>query len=112
MSIFSTIESKLFPPDVAAQVPLTGPVDVEAILINLAQETPGKLNWRDSIVDLLKLVGVDSGFHSRRELARELRYEGPMSDTPAMDRWLQQELMRRLSQSSAQIPGDLVAARR
>ena len=65
-----------------------GAVDVTAILDDLASKNPEKLDWRNSIVDLMKLVGMDSGLASRKELAKDLNYTGDTSDSASMNIWL------------------------
>src|SRR5689334_8960112 len=56
------------------------PVDVEAVLTALAEQNSEKLNWRTSIVDLMKLLSLDSGLGARKQLAEELDYSGDMND--------------------------------
>ena len=60
-------------------------VDVEAILNGLAQNSAEKLNWRTSIVDLMKLLGLDSSLGARKELAQELKYAGDTNDSASMN---------------------------
>ena len=71
-------------------------VDMEKVLDDMASKNPQKLNWRNSIVDLMKLVGMDSTLQERRELADEMGYTGDRSDTAAMNMWLHKKLMERL----------------
>ncbi|MBX3477103.1 MAG: DUF3597 domain-containing protein [Brevundimonas sp.] len=87
----------------AANAPQTGePVDVEAILDGLNQ---GKnLNWRTSIVDLMKLTGMDSSLAERRELAQELGYTGDTSDTATMNIWLHKQVMQKIRDNGGRIP--------
>jgi hypothetical protein len=86
----------------AAMGPLTfpQPVDVEAILRRIAAKRSEPLNWRKSIVDLMKLLGLDSSLTSRRELAYELGYAGSVDDTGAMNMWLHREVMHKLAESN------------
>ena len=63
-------------------------VDVTAILDDLASKNPEKLDWRKSIVDLMKLVGMDSSLAARKELAKDLNYTGDTSDSATMNIWL------------------------
>ena len=63
-------------------------VDIEQVLDGMASKNPQKLNWRTSIVDLMKLVGMDSTLQERKELADELGYSGDKSDSAAMNMWL------------------------
>ena len=74
----------------------SAPVDAEAVLIKLAAEHPQKLNWRDSIIDMMTLVGLEGNLSERRELASELGYQGDGKDTLAMDKWLHNAVMNRL----------------
>jgi hypothetical protein len=83
----------------AAQAPPTATierVDMEQVLDEMAAKNPQKLNWRNSIVDLMKLVGMDSTLQERKELADEMGYTGDKSDTAAMNMWLHKKLMERL----------------
>ena len=59
-----------------AAAPQQQPVDVAAVLTEMASKQPQKLDWRHSIVDLMKLLGLDSGLQDRKELAQELGYTG------------------------------------
>jgi hypothetical protein len=83
------------------------PVDVEAILEGLAARNPQKLNWRTSIVDLMKLLDLDSSQANRKELARELGYAGSTEDSAAMNIWLHREVMQRLAKSGGKVPSTL-----
>ncbi len=89
-------ETAVPPPAAPAQ-----PVDVEAVLTHMATKAGQKLNWRESIVDLMKLVGMDSSLAARRELAQDLGYTGDMSDSAAMNIWLHAKVMERLAQTRA-----------
>ena len=74
----------------AASVATAAPptVDVAAILNDLAAKNPEKLDWKRSIVDLMKLVGMDSSLGARKELAKDLNYTGDMNDSASMNIWL------------------------
>jgi pyruvate/2-oxoglutarate dehydrogenase complex dihydrolipoamide acyltransferase (E2) component len=72
-------------------------VDMEKVLDDMAAKNPQKLNWRGSIVDLMKLVGMDSTLQERRELADEMGYTGDKNDSAAMNMWLHKKLMERLT---------------
>ena len=85
------------------------PVDVEAILTKLASENKEKLNWKTSIVDLMKLVGMDSSITARKALATELHYTGDTNDSAAMNIWLHKEVMRKLADNGGKVPADLLA---
>ncbi|AKJ29143.1 DUF3597 domain-containing protein [Caldimonas brevitalea] len=82
-------------------------VDVEAVLNGLAQNNPQKLNWRTSIVDLLKLLDLDSSLAARKELAQELQYSGDTQDSAAMNVWLHKQVMRKLAENGGKVPADL-----
>ncbi len=83
------------------------PVDVEAVLDALNAKSPQKLNWRTSIVDLMKLVGLDSSFQHRQDLAAELGYTGDKNDSAAMNIWLHKAVMRKLAENGGKVPASL-----
>ena len=83
-------------------------VDVAATLDALAKKNSEDLDWKHSIVDLMKLVGMDSSLSARKELAQDLHYTGDTSDSAAMNMWLHKEVMRKLSENGAKIPQDLL----
>ena len=127
MGIFSSIKDAIFgqkakaatpPPTatlpeggtVAAQPPAAQPaatapvseIDVEA---NLAEMDQGKnLNWRTSIVDLMKLLGIDSSLDNRKELARELGYTGDLEGSAEMNLWLHKATMKELAKNGGKVP--------
>jgi hypothetical protein len=68
-------------------------VDVAAVLDGLAKQKKQKLNWRTSIVDLMKLLDLDSSSHARKELAEELHYSGDMKDSAKMNVWLHKQVI-------------------
>jgi hypothetical protein len=123
MSIFGTIMSAIFghakaatpgaapgsaaggatPP---ARAPMSN-VDVEAVLTKLASENKEKLDWRRSIVDLMKLLNLDSGLGARKELAKELGYTGDMNDSASMNIWLHKQVMQKLAANGGKVPADL-----
>ncbi|WP_457093795.1 DUF3597 domain-containing protein [Microvirga sp. P5_D2] len=82
-------------------------VDVEAVLTNLATQKGQKLDWRKSIVDLMKLLDLDSSLAARKELAQELNYTGDTSDSAAMNIWLHRQVMSKLAASGGKVPDDL-----
>lgn len=86
----------------------TGPVDVEAILNNLASKSSEKLDWRHSIVDTMKLVGMDSSLSARKELAGDLNYSGDTNDSATMNMWLHKEVMKKLAENGGKVPADLL----
>jgi hypothetical protein len=79
------------------------PVDVDGILDFMNEQRDQKLNWRTSIVDLMKLTGMDSTLAERRELANELGYTGDTSDTAAMNIWLHKQVIARIRADGGQI---------
>ncbi len=84
------------------------PVDIEAVLNDLAASNPQKLNWRTSIVDLMKLVGMESSLAERKELADELGYTGDKSDSAAMNIWLHKAVLKKLSENGGKVPASLM----
>ena len=66
-----------------------------------------KLNWKTSIVDLLKLLELDSSLASRKELAKELNYTGDTNDSASMNIWLHRQVMNKLAANGAQVAADL-----
>jgi hypothetical protein len=91
-----------------AQAPAQPVVDVEAALEKMAATTGQKLNWRTSIVDLMKLVGMDSSFENRKELARELGYTGDPGDSAAMNIWLHKRVMKELAAHGGKVPANML----
>jgi 3-oxoacyl-ACP reductase-like protein len=83
-------------------------VDIAAILNGLAAKNPEKLDWKRSIVDLMKLVGMDSSFAARRQLATELHYTGDPNDSASMNIWLHKEVLVKLSENGGQVPQELL----
>ncbi|QHI96263.1 DUF3597 family protein [Aristophania vespae] len=79
-------------------------VDVEAILKNLASKAGTKFNYQTSIVDLLKLLNMDSSLDSRRKLADELHYSGDKNNTEAMNIWLIKQVYGKLSENGGKVP--------
>ena len=84
-------------------------VDAKAVLEGLAAKNPQKLDWQHSIVDMMKLLGLDSSLSNRKELAQELHYTGDTDDSAAMNMWLHGEVMKKLSENGGQVPADLKA---
>ena len=82
-------------------------VDVEAILNNMAGSAGQPLNWRTSIVDLLKLLNLDSSLHSRKELAGAATTRGDTSDSASMNIWLHRQVMNKLAANGGKVPADL-----
>lgn len=129
MGIFSNILAKIFPashpsvatpaagaspssaaaasPSSAAPASRATTVDVEGILNGLARQNQQRLNWRTSIVDLMKLLGLDSGLEPRKALAQELHYTGDTSDSASMNTWLHKQVMTKLAENGGKVPEDL-----
>ena len=82
-------------------------VDVEAVLTGMQASAGQTLNWRSSIVDLLKLLGLDSSLQSRKELAAELHYTGDTNDSASMNIWLHRQVMNKLAANGGKVPADL-----
>ena len=84
------------------------PVDVEAVLTRIAQAKGNpNLNWRTSIVDLMKLLDLDSSLENRKELASELGYSGAKDGSAEMNIWLHKAVMRQLEQSGGTVSASL-----
>jgi|SRR5262245_17170767 len=82
-------------------------VDVEAVLTRLAAQKKEKLDWRRSIVDLMKVLDLDSSLSARKQLAQELHYTGDTNDSAAMNIWLHKQVMIKLAENGGQVPADL-----
>jgi hypothetical protein len=126
MSIFGKIMSSIFgrasaapaapasgtlssPSPASAPASATPQVDVAAILTKLAAENKEKLDWRRSIVDLMKLLDLDSSLSARKELAKELHYSGDMNDSASMNVWLHKQVMQKLAENGGKVPEELKA---
>jgi len=127
MSIFGSIMSAIFgtaqaapaggspPAGSPSVVPGTVPpgptplsnVDVEAVMGGLAAKNKEKLDWRKSIVDLMKLLNLDSSLSSRKELAKELGYTGDTDDSAKMNVWLHKQVMDKLAANGGKVPAEL-----
>ncbi|MDM0089717.1 MULTISPECIES: DUF3597 domain-containing protein [unclassified Variovorax] len=124
MSIFGSILSKIFPSAQAAPAPAPAPApaaagapavaapppaiplgDVAAVLD--AMPGAASLNWRTSIVDLMKLLGLDSSLAARKELAAELSYGQDTSDSAKMNIWLHRQVMTKLAANGGTVPVEL-----
>jgi 3-oxoacyl-ACP reductase-like protein len=95
------------PPKAAPAGPAK-PVDVAAILDGLAAKNPEQLDWKKSIVDLMKLVGMDSSFKARKQLAQELNYTGDPNDSASMNVWLHKQVLIKLSENGGKVPEELL----
>jgi Domain of unknown function (DUF3597) len=121
MSIFSAIKNAIFGAPEAAATPSpvaapaaaavaaapAAPVDVDAILTAAAASVDYETNWRTSIVDLMKLCGLDSSLTNRKQLATELGYTGDMNDSASMNIWLHRQVMNQLAANGGFVPADL-----
>ena len=121
MSIFSAIKNAIFGKPAAAAAPApvaqpaaaavaaapSAPVDIEAILTAAAASVDYDTNWRTSIVDLMKLCGLDSSLGNRKELAKELGFTGDMNDSASMNIWLHRQVMNQLAANGGHVPADL-----
>jgi hypothetical protein len=130
MSIFNTIKNAIFGKAEAAEqaapaAPASGaaapspaapssapaasasPVDVAAVMEKAVAAKGQKLNWRTSIVDMMKALDLDSSLTARKELADELGYTGDKSDSATMNIWLHKALMKKLAENGGKVPADL-----
>ena len=96
------------PAAAAAAKPISR-ADVEAILQKLAAEVREDLDWRKSIVDLMKLLKLDSGLGARKQLAQELGYAGALDGSAEMNIWLHKQVMTKLAESGGKVPDSLKA---
>lgn len=88
--------------------PVQTQVDVAAVLDAIAAKSKEKnLEWRKSIVDLMKLIGLDSSLNARKKLAQELKYSGDMKKSAEMNVWLHKQVMTKLAESGGKVPDDL-----
>jgi dihydroorotase-like cyclic amidohydrolase len=86
----------------------TQQVDVDQVLTQIAREKGNPdLNYRSSIVDLMKLLGMDSSLENRKELATELGYQGAKDGSAEMNIWLHKEVMRQLAAHGGKVPANL-----
>jgi hypothetical protein len=121
MSIFGKIMSAIFGTKAEAAEPAGGAgsaaggaagasvpmVDVAPILDKAVAAKGEKLEWRTSIVDLMKALDIDSSLSARKELAKELKYEGDTSDSAKMNIWLHKQVMTKLAANGGKLPDDL-----
>jgi hypothetical protein len=107
----TTPESSSAAPAAPAE-PTTAPiavVDVVALLTEKAAAHPDKLNWKTSIVDLLKLLGLDSSLAARKELAQELNCpDDKMADSAQMNMWLHKNVLAHIAANGGNIPKELL----
>ncbi len=123
MSIFGKIKDAIFGKKAVAAVPTAAPVatpvaepvsvaisdvDVIAHLESMAADSGSQLNWRNSIVDLMKLVGMESSLQERKDLAMELGYTGELAGSAEMNIWLHKAVMRELAANGGVVPAELL----
>lgn len=116
MGLFQTLKDRIFgsdeakaeeaaaasapaPAPAAAAAPAApkAPIDVNKVLTHMAAKKGQPLNWQTSIVDLMKLVGMDSSLANRKEMAQELGYTGALDGSAEMNLWLHKKVMDRLA---------------
>ena len=93
----------------SAPKPAPPVVDIALVMEGLAAKNPEKLDWKRSIVDLMKLVGMDSSLSARKELATELHYTGDMNDSASMNVWLHKEVLKKLAENGGKVPPELLS---
>lgn len=123
MGIFSSIKDAIFGKKaVAATTPAPSAIPLEPaaapapvaitevdVIANLEEMAAGKdLNWRTSIVDLMKLLGMDASLQERKDLAMELGYTGELEGSAEMNIWLHKAVMRELAANGGKVPADLL----
>jgi hypothetical protein len=95
----------------ASGAPATGKAmtraDVEAMIKNIAASQSERLDWQQSIVDLMKLLKLDSSLTARKQLAQELGYKGSLDGSAEMNIWLHKEVMTKLAESGGVVPETL-----
>ncbi|MEP6992217.1 MAG: DUF3597 domain-containing protein [bacterium] len=82
--------------------------DVSARLEEMASASSQKLDWKSSIVDLMKLVGIDSSMTNRKALAHELGFPGDTNDSASMNVWLHKAVMQKLAENGGTVPASLL----
>jgi hypothetical protein len=101
-------------PAAAPSAPLPGATgkpmtraEVEAMIAKVAAGQKEDLNWKQSIVDLMKLLNLDSSLNARKQLAQELGYTGALNGSAEMNVWLHQQVMTKLAESGGKVPDSL-----
>ena len=125
MSIFGKIMGAIFGTSATAATPASTPasgsapaaggaaaapadsVDVAAILDKAVAAKGEKLEWKTSIVDLMKALDIDSSLTARKELAKELGYTGDTNDSATMNIWLHKQMMAKLAANGGKLPADI-----
>ena len=91
----------------SSAVPLASTVDVAPILDKAVAAKKEKLEWRTSIVDLMKALDIDSSLNARKELARELNYTGDTNDSASMNIWLHKQVIAKIAANGGKVPDEL-----
>lgn len=94
-------------PQPSASADASGTVDVSAVLDAAVKKSGQNLNWKTSIVDLMKALGLDSSLEHRKELAKELGYTGDTSDSATMNIWLHKQVIQKLKDNGGVVPSNL-----
>jgi hypothetical protein len=98
-----------YKPDIMPKPEPMSQVDVVARLDGMAAKNPQELNWKRSIVDLLKLLDIDSSYEARKELATELHCPADlMDDSAKMNTWLHKAVLRKLAENGGNVPKELL----
>ena len=129
MGIFSSIKDAIFGKKAVAAAPKASPaapteivaaapqpvesqqvteVDVIANLEAIDASDGRNLNWRSSIVDLMKMLGMESSLQERKDLAMELGYTGELEGSAEMNMWLHKAVMRELAKNGGKVPAELL----
>ena len=91
----------------AGAAPAAATVDVAPILDKAVAAKKEKLEWRTSIVDLMKALDIDSSFSARKDLAKELGYTGDSNDSASMNIWLHKQVMTKLAANGGKLPPEI-----
>jgi zona occludens toxin (predicted ATPase) len=91
----------------SSAAPVAVTVDVAPILDKAVAAKGEKLEWRTSIVDLMKALDIDSSFSARKELAKELGYTGDSNDSASMNIWLHKQVMTKLAANGGKLPPEI-----
>lgn len=104
-AVTATLSGAHSDPATSAQA---GPVDVATIMDAAVKKNGQKLDWRRSIVDMMKALELDSGLSARKELADELGFKGDKNDSATMNVWLHKALMKALADNGGKVPDELL----
>jgi hypothetical protein len=94
-------------PTAAPSAPVAQTVDIAAIVDKAAAAKGEKLEWRTSIVDLMKALNLDSSLTARKQLAKELNYTGDTNDSATMNVWLHKQVMGKIAANGGKLPADI-----